>query len=201
MTEIFSRINSLLPKRALTVGRVRTTLLLCFVWLLSSSAHPLSADEVPSEYQVKAAFLYNFTKFVEWPDSAFAGSDSPFVIGIVGRDPFGSILDRTVEGKTVVGRNFVVRRYRTAADMQPCHLLFISESENGRLAKVLQRVGRHTLTVGDVDKFLQRGGAVNFVIESNKVRFEINLDAADRAGLRISSKLLALARVVKSKSS
>lgn len=154
----------------------------------------------PSEYQVKAAFLYNFTKYVEWPDSAFADAGSPFVIGVVGRDPFGSALDRTVDGRTVNGRSIEVRRFRRAEDVSGAHILFVSDSESDRVAKIIEHLGNaHTLVVGDMDEFLERGGTINFLIEDSRVRFEINTDASDRAGLTISSKLLALARSVRSR--
>ena len=151
-----------------------------------------------SEYQVKAAFLYQFTRFVEWPDSAFADGNSPFVIGVVGHDPFGSTLDRAVDGKTVNGRGIVIRRYSQIADVQPCHILFVSESDRDQMSRILARLSNFsTLTVGDCDGFIQHGGIIDFFIEDSRVRFAINPDAANSVGLRVSSKLLQLARVVR----
>lgn len=183
-----------LSARTLHIGSV----LLCLLWLLLGAHRAPAQESGASEYQVKAAFLYKFTRFVDWPSSAFSSGNSPFVIGVLGRDPFGSTLDRTLEGKSVGEHPIVVRRYKTLDDMQTCHILFISESENDRVAKTVARLGRSPiLVVGDMPRFVQRGGAVNFVIEDSKVHFEINPDAADRAGLSISSKMLSLARIVR----
>jgi hypothetical protein len=151
----------------------------------------------PTEYQVKAAYLYNFTRYVEWPDSAFAAPESPFVVGVVGHDPFGPTLDKILDGRTMNGRPFLVKRFKHADDVQPCQLLFVGEYETDKLPRILSHLGNAgTLTVGESYGFLQHGGAINFLIEDNHVRFEINLNAADRCGLKISSKLLALARNV-----
>lgn len=155
------------------------------------------AGEAP-EYQVKAAFLYNFAKFVDWPAAAFASENSPFVIGVLGDDPFGSVLDKTVDNKSVHERKIVVRRYKKVDEAKACHILFISRSEKKQVAKDLERLDKSsTLTVGDMEQFLQQGGMVNFIIEDKKVRLEINPDAAERANLKISSKLLQVAHIVK----
>jgi hypothetical protein len=156
------------------------------------------AVSTPSEYQVKAAFLYNFSRFVDWPSGSFAQSGSPFVIGVVGQDPFGSSLDKVTDGKTVDGRNIIIRRFRRVSDMEHCHILFISDSERERLPRILDRIeNKATLTVSEIDGFIARGGMINFAVESKKVRFDINSDAAERARIRISAKLLQLARTVK----
>jgi hypothetical protein len=163
--------------------------------LLFSVTKKASADSAPSEYQVKAAFLYNFGRFVNWPTGTFAEANSPFIIGVVGRDPFGASLDKAVSGKTMTGHPIVIRRFRRVSDIEQCHVLFISDSERERLAKVLDRAeGRAILTVSEIDGFTARGGMINFVIESKKVRFDINAVAAQRVRLRISAKLLQLAR-------
>ena len=151
----------------------------------------------PSEYEVKAVFLYNFAKFVEWPSGAFS-EGSPFIIGVLGNDPFGDNLDKTVKSKSIDGRKIAVRHIDRVENAKSCHILFVSRSEKGRLNKIMDQLEKSsTLTVGDTDGFLQRGGMINFFIESKKVRFEINPNAAERAKLRISSKLLSLARVVR----
>ena len=169
-------------------------LMLLIAFLLLAFAGTMRRAEAASEYEVKAAFLYNFAKFVDWPSDAFK-SGSPFVIGVVGDDPFGSDLDTTVSGKTVDNRRIEVRRFRRVGDVQSCHILFVCRSEKSRVDKILERVsGSRTLTVGDMGQFLQRGGMINFIIEDQKVRFEINSNSAERAGLKISSKLLQLAR-------
>jgi hypothetical protein len=150
---------------------------------------------VPSEYQMKAAFLYNFAKFVEWPASAFPTSESDFVIGIFGENPFGGDLASSIKGKAVNGHPLVVRQFRTVAEVKDCHILFVGQSERKRLAELLKAVDRRpVLTVSELDRFMQRGLMVNFFMEGNKVRFDINDEVARKAKLRISSKLLNLAR-------
>ncbi len=189
-----SGIHRFCPWRTGICDRFAFLVAICLVALLG---HPARAQDA-SEYQVKAAFLCQFTKFVEWPSGAFADANSPFVIGVVGKDPFGAILERAIDGKSVDGRSFVIRRFSQVADVQPCHLLFVCESDRDQVSRILARLGHsNTLTVGDFDQFIQRGGTVNFFIEDSRVRFEINPDAADSAGLKISSKLLHLARVVR----
>ena len=159
-----------------------------------------SAQDAPQEYQVKAAFLYKFASFVEWPGDAFSQTGGTFVMAVVGDDPFGSKLEKTVNGKTIGGRKILVRRFKRAGDMKACHILFISRSEAGRIPQILDRLGKSsTLTVSDTGQFLQRGGMINFIIDDKKVKFEVNPDAAERTKLKISSKLLAIAiRIVKS---
>lgn len=148
-----------------------------------------------SEYQVKAAFLYNFAKFVDWPAEAFAGSNGMLVIGVIGDDPFGGALDQAINGKTINGRPLVVRRLRWGQDLRSCHILFISSSERKHLQQIIQSLrGASVLTVGDMGQFNQAGGIINFILEASKVRFEINSRGAGQAQLRISSKLLALAK-------
>jgi hypothetical protein len=161
---------------------------------LSVQAQP----ESPSEYQVKAAFLYNFTKFVEWPAEAFKDPNAPIIIGVVGEDPFGSILDQIVSGKTVNGRRLVIKRVSEARGLKTCHVLFISSSERNRLSPIIGSLnGSSVLTIGDMERFAQQGGMINLFIDEGKVRFEINVGVAERARLKISSKLLSLARVVR----
>ena len=151
----------------------------------------------PTEYQVKAAFLYNIGKFVEWPQPAFADSAAPFVIGILGKDPFGAEIDRAVAGKTLQGRSVRVLRFAVVREIVPCHILFVGSSERERLPAVFQAIAAWpVLAVGESEDFLAAGGAVAFVVEERKVRFDIRLTAAEKAGLKISSKLLKLARNV-----
>jgi len=150
-----------------------------------------------SEYLIKAGFIYNFANLVQWPSNAFAQPDSPIVIGILGEDPFGTILDRVLQGKKVNGRSFVVKRLKSPADLKECHILFVSSSEMTRLAEAIHRVkGMPILTIGEIPGFAKRGGIINLVLEDNKVRFEVNVEAAKEADLNISSRLLALARIV-----
>ena len=173
-------------------------LLLVTAGAMAGGMHGARAQtEPPSEYQVKAAFLYNFVKFVEWPVDTFADPGAPFVLGVLGEDPFGSVLEQTLKGKTVNGRALVIRGVKQGKDLRTCHILFVSSSEIRHLDQILESLkGSSVLTVGEMERFAQSGGAVNFVLEQNRVRFEINPEAAARARLRISSKLLALARIV-----
>jgi hypothetical protein len=154
----------------------------------------INADEL--EYKVKAAFLYNFSKFVEWTNPLPEGQ--PFVIGIVGDDPFGDLLEHTIRDKTVSGRSLVVRRYANVKQLRPSQILFVSASERHRFAPILEAVeGAGTLTVSEIEAFAALGGMINFVIEENKIRFEINPEATARAGLQVNAQLLKLARVVR----
>ncbi|MBW8875630.1 MAG: YfiR family protein [Acidobacteria bacterium] len=156
-----------------------------------------AADIAASEYAVKAAFLYNFTKFVEWPPKAFADERSPLKICVLGQDPFGKIL-RSLMDEEVGGRRLQLLRVDTLNNPAACHVLFVSRSERDRLPQILVAVrDAPVLTVGDTPGFLDDGGMINFILEGSKVRFEIDQEAAERVGIKISSKLLALARHVK----
>jgi hypothetical protein len=155
------------------------------------------AEAVPP-YQLKAAFLYNFIKFVEWPPKAFQGTQSPYVIGVVGKDPFGPVLDETFRGKTVNGRPLAVRRMVSDENISECHVLFISSSERRRLRQILDKIGTApVLTVADMEDFSGDGGMIEFVTEGAKIRFHINLEASRNAGLKIHSTLLNLAKIVR----
>jgi hypothetical protein len=149
---------------------------------------------LPSEYEMKAAYLFNFTKFVEWPTNAFAGTNSPLVIGVLGDDPFGGVLDSTIHSKQVNGHPFAIQRFKTPTDLKPCHVLFISDSQKKRWPKIQSTLGTNSvLTVSENwDHFTDDGGIVYFFTQDNKVCFDINDVAAKRAGLKISSKLLQL---------
>ena len=149
------------------------------------------------EYEVKAAFLFNFALYVEWPPEAFPTPTAPIIIGILGDDLFGNVLDQTVRGETVRNRPIAIHRSRQIENLKHCHLLFISKSESGRLAHIFAKLaGTHCLTVGETDRFAHNGGIINFRLQGANVRFEINLNAARRSGLAISSKLLRLAILI-----
>lgn len=151
------------------------------------------------EYEVKAAFLYNFAKFVEWPPQAFTQSSAPLRICVLGQDPFGDTLSKIVQGKSISGRIIMNQRLQSTSEARACHILFISRSDPEDLNKAIQSTrDLPVLTVGESDDFLAQGGVVNFVLEEDRVRFEINLRAAESHRLKLSSKLLAVARVVKS---
>ena len=153
-----------------------------------------------SEYLIKAGFIFNFAKFVEWPTSAFAQPDSPIVIGILGTDPFGTIIDQIVQDKKIGARGFVVKRLKWGSDvkdLKDCKILFVSASEKAHMDELLQIVkGLPVLTVGETPGFAERGGVIRFVLEDNRVRFEVNVEAAHQAELTISSRLLTLARII-----
>jgi hypothetical protein len=179
------------------VALLRRSLLLLLLLALPAvlAGAQEASSPAPLEYEIKAAFLYNFVKFVEWPPEAFAGERSPLTICIYGTDPFGASLDGVVRGESLGERRLLVQRPEEPDDLRDCHVLFVSRSERQRMPEVLARVeGAPVLTVGDADGFLRAGGMINFVLEENKVRFLINQAAAERSGLRISSKLLRLAK-------
>ena len=187
--------------RGLMTGPVGTAVLLVVAWVLTcgvSSAHADHAQPPASrEYRIKAAFLFNFIKFIEWPAEAFPDPSSPITLAVLGEDPFGAALD-SIDGKTLKGRRLVVKRYARVRDLNFPHVLFISSSENMHLPQIVEILNNSTvLTVGEEGQFTHLGGIINFVIRKNKIRFEINMDAAERAGLTISSKLLRLATVVR----
>ncbi len=162
-----------------------------------SLATPGPIAAAPSEYQLKAVFLFNFSRFVEWPSSAFAGPTAPFVVGVFGHDPFGADLDEVVKGETVNGRPLVVRRVGSAAEAAQCQILFIHQSEDQRLNEVLSALDhRSTLTVSDVPGAAQRGVMIRLVTEGGRVRMRINVESARAAALTISSNLLRSAEIV-----
>lgn len=176
--------------------RLSFTLLAALCVLAVPLCGVASADAATSrEYQVKAAFLYNFTQFVAWPQDAFDGPESPIVIGVAGDNPFGLSLEQAVRDKVVNGRRMAVRYYPNAAAVGRCHVLFVSASEKHNVTELLKRAGDAALTVGDFEGFAAAGGIFRFFTEGNKVRFEVNLDAARRSRLKISSKLLKMAKI------
>jgi hypothetical protein len=161
-----------------------------------TSAAPVAVPE----YQIKAVFLFNFAQFVEWPATAFPDSGGPLVIGVLGEDPFGPYLDETVRGETVHGRPIEVRRFQRLSEITDCHILFVSQGELDRLDEVLVALkDRSVLTVSDAENFAARGGMVRFLTDRNRIRLQINLEAARAAGLTLSSKLLRPARIVDTK--
>lgn len=151
----------------------------------------------PPEYQIKAVFLFNFAQFIEWPAPAFGGPKDPLVIGVIGEDPFGTLLDDTVRDEKIGARPLIVRRYRRVEDIDQCHILFVSRSESKRLEQIVAGLkGRSILTVGDTEGYALRGVMIRFITEKNRIRLRINLDAAKAAGLVVSSKLLRAADIV-----
>jgi hypothetical protein len=155
-----------------------------------------AAEAEIEEYHVKAAFIFNFARFVEWPAQAFKSADEPIEICVLGQNPFGSLLDKAVEGKVVGTRRFVVREVRDAPQAGQCHIVFVSAEGWPRSRAVLGGIKKCcVLTVGETGEFIAGGGMINLRLEDARVRVEINPDAAERARLRISSKLLSLAEI------
>jgi len=151
-----------------------------------------------SEYQVKAAQIYKFAKFVEWPSLSGTDLNRPVVVGILGEDPFGQDIEAVIGGKTADGRRLVIKRFPKLQSLGPCHILFVSSSQRNSLRQVFAAVkGSGVLTVGETDQFAQEGGVIQFVIDGGKVHLVINQAAAERAGVKISAKLLAMARVIR----
>ena len=197
--------------------KILTTFALGVLSLLMS----VSGAALRSKYETKAGYLLNFAEFIEWPAGAFSNAKSPIVLGVVGKDPFGVELDK-LQGKVVNGRAFEIRRFKGAmefrgeetpgrrqddlpakqakklAEMKSCHILFITSSEKSFLTQTLKPFrGASVLTVGETDSFAREGGIITFVESENNVQLEINLAAAEQARLKISSKLLSLAKVTR----
>ena len=165
--------------------------------LALAAALPARAQAPPTEYEVKAVFLFNFSQFVDWPAAAFADGHSPLIIGVLGSDPFGATLDEIVRGETVNGRPLAVRRYQSPDQIDSCHILFIDRSQEPQLDAIVAALkDRSVLTVGDFDSFARRGGMIRFDTVGNKIRLRVNLTAAQEAKLTISSKLLRPAQIL-----
>ena len=178
------------------------------MWLLVLVCWPVCAELVAAgpvapEYKVKAQLLVNFATYVTWPEQAFSSTNSPVVIGVAGKDPFESFLEAAVEANSRnrrAGRALVVRRVGTEAEMKECHILFVASSERRRWRDVRQRLKEApVLTVGEMDEFLEQGGVVNFLLKGQSVRFEISLESAKAAGLRLDARLLGVADSVRGK--
>jgi hypothetical protein len=172
-------------------------LVLSFV-LLHSSGAALFAQEAPlPEHQVKAAFLVNFPKYVDWPAQAFAATNSPIVIAVLGETKVTGELHKIITNRTVNGREIILQRLAPGEVPRTCHILFIAAAEQKRSSNLLGSLKAGVLTVGESDDFLERGGIINLARRDQKIALEVNLAATDRAGLKISSKLLSVAGVVK----
>jgi hypothetical protein len=166
--------------------------------MVLAAALPVSAQKASSaarEYQLKAAFLYNFAKFIEWPRESFPTADAPFVLCVRGDDPHAADMEGVLRGKTVAGRPLHVRLLQRAAEIGACHVLFVSGDDAARVDFALRERRSGVLTVGESADFLRRGGIIRLMLEDGKVRFEISPAAGEEAALRISSKLLKLAHI------
>jgi len=182
--------------------RFRPALFLLAVTALLVAGGPARGEEGASwslsDYKIKAAYLYYFTTFVDWPPEAFERTGNELVVGVLGEDPFGQILDATLRGKSVNNRALVVRRFASIKDARDSHILFISASEQDRIPSILKALdGAAVLTVADVDGFATRGGQIAFHTIDRKVRFDINVAAVERARIKISAQLMKLGRIVR----
>jgi hypothetical protein len=178
---------------------VRFLFALIILFALGSGRYDVCAQPVSREYQLKAAFVYNFAQFTDWPEDVLADTSQPFVIGVLGTNYFGSALEEVVRGETVRGHKLHVEYYHAVEEIRTCHILFIGQSEDRRLEKILAALkGKPILTVSDIDKSAIRGVMVRFLTENNKLRFRVNVDSLAASHLTMSSKLLRVAEVVSS---
>ena len=174
-------------------GRLLVLLALVTLFLGAAQGQPPPI----TEYQIKAAFLYDFAKFVEWPPNSFPNASASLQICVLGQDPFGQELRAITQDKRVNGRRLEVQHVADARQARSCHILFVASSEKNQMKSILDSLrGSSVLTVGDTKGFTDRGGMINFVLDDNRVQFEVNCEAAQAAGLKISSKLLGVARLV-----
>lgn len=151
----------------------------------------------PGEYQVKAAFLYHFAQYVEWPAGTFRDAASPLTYCVLGEDPFQGALEGSLSGKSVGTHPVQIQRFNQATEARVCQVVFVRAASKKSVAEALANLkGPPVLTVGDSEHFAEEGGMIGFFLEDNKVRFEINLGAAEQAKLKISARLLALAKAV-----
>jgi YfiR/HmsC-like len=160
----------------------------------------LAMAAIPTEYKIKAAMICNFIQFVEWPSEAFSSPDAPLVVGIVAPNPFGDMLEQLTAGKSISGRPIRIKYLSDGDRVENCHAVFVPAAQEAGTAKIMQQIGNSSvLSIGETDSFLNSAGMIRFYTEDNKLRFEINPDAAESARLRISAKLLKLAKITRSK--
>ncbi len=168
----------------------------CWLFLIASPK-ALSQNEESAEYQVKLAFLYNFTKFVEWPPESYRVPSAPLLICIVGHDPFSQTLEDELRTRNVGGHPVEIRALQPNDKLNRCQVVFVPATEKQHELRILSDLkGSSTLTVGETDGFADQGGIINLTVEANKVHFEVNRLGAERAGLKISSRLLSIAKIV-----
>ena len=185
-------LENALARKILVLGKI-----FFFFILLVSLAQPLHASNQSSEYKIKAGYLYNFTKFIDWPDEPEASPDQTFTICLLGNDPFGDVLTPINNKKTKGQQIELVRFTRMSQEVSNCKILFISRSEQKHIKQILRDLsGLSILAVGDMENFAEAGGVVGFVIRDGRVRLTINHTAAQQANLNISAKLLEIAHVL-----
>ena len=175
-------------------------LLIALSIALSGGGVVKAESSAPTMPQVQAAFLFNFAKFVTWPNEAFLHSGDSLIIGVIGEDPFGPVLEDTVRDKTVMGKKLLVKRFTNIQDAANSHILFLSTSEERRLSEMMMALDKtNILTVSDMEQFAEHGGMIALTVEDQKVRFSVNVAAVERSGLKMGSQLLKLARIVSDK--
>ncbi len=181
-----------------TIPRRHAIEMLAVAVLMLAGVRAAAAPEpVPDEYTAKATFLWNFTRFCEWPSNAFTSPNAPFIVTVVGKNPFGSDLAEAFKGENVHGHPIQLKTVKNVDDLKQCHLVFIAASEKDRVGELLAKLkGAPVLTVSEVERFGQRGGLVNFYMDNGVPKFQINLNAFKASGLNIQAKLLRLARIV-----
>jgi hypothetical protein len=193
----------LIARRTRALWNSLLTLALAVGLILATGSASIPAAVAPfNEYEIKAAFLYNFIKFTEWPAEEIGRSDEPFIIGVLGKDPFGAALDKIIEGETIHNKKVVARRFpRMDEAAANSHVLFISSSEENNLAAILKLLaGQAVLTVSEINNFTQRGGIIHLKKENNRIVFDVDLATAKQAGLSMNAQLLKLAKVVRGNS-
>jgi hypothetical protein len=164
------------------------------ICILTAATVRVAGAQEPSEYEVKAAFLFNFSKFVEWPEGSFASAADRISICVLGQDPFGALLEHAVRDKRVNGREIAIQKTASVSRVAGCHILFIASSEQDRLDEILGRLAdRPVLTVSDAESAAERGSIIGLTLDDKRVRFEVHLNAARRARLKLSSQLLKVA--------
>ncbi len=188
------------PRSAMRRFERTKRVLICLImgWLLLGTAQAFCSSEDDQEYEVKLGFLYNFTQFVEWPAEAFPDPFAPLTVCVAGENPFEGALQESLRGRKAGNHPIQIKRLKPDENPRSCHIIFIRSGQNKAAGKILSsQNGSSVLSVGEVKGFAERGGIVNLILVENKLHFEINLDAAARTRLKISSKMLALARIVR----
>ena len=199
MATTFPNHRSTCGSRRSFLRKTRLVLFYCCAIFMALT----SRAEAPSatQYKLQAVFLFNFAQFIEWPSAAFSTANEPFTIAVLGKDPFGSVLDEIVQGEEIKGRKLRVERYRSLKEVKNCQILYVSASEEAHFEQIIKALkGKPILTVGDGEGFATNGGMIRFLPAQPKIRLRINIDALTEAKLTASSKLLRLAEVVHTKS-
>lgn len=191
---LINTINTI-SKKPSQVWRTRLLILVPALILFTTGSYSQTSKEMV--YRLKAAYLFNFIQFVEWPDSVFENENSPIILAVLGKDPFGKILDETVLNEKIGNHPIIIKRFRYLSQLEFCHVLFVSDSETGTFQFILKSIKKSPiLTISDIDNFGIHGGNISFYLEENKLRFAINIQALKQSALKVSSKLLRLAKVI-----